>query len=412
MKAETIAIGSELLLGQIANTNAQIISKALQDIGIDVYFHTCVGDNRDRIIEVFSAAIKRSDLIILTGGLGPTIDDLTKETISSYLKIPLEVDQHSLERIKKYFETHKIIMTKNNYKQALMPKNAVSIPNKRGTAPGVLLKYDSKIIVMLPGPPFEMEPMLMDTVIPYLSKLSSEVIHSRVLKFYGLGESKLEEEIEDLLVNQTNPTSAPLAKMGEVTLRITAKADSVKKAQDLIEPLEKEILSRIGEYVYGYDNENIEEIVARFLSNNNLTLATAESCTGGLISHKLTNVPGVSKNFERGIISYSNRSKTELLGVKHNTLKKYGAVSEQTALEMAQGLRKLYQCDIGLSITGIAGPGGGTDKKPVGLVYIGYSDSKSDIVKKHIFRGIRKEIKERAANAALHLVFNILKTYR
>ncbi|WP_422448747.1 competence/damage-inducible protein A [Thermoanaerobacterium sp. DL9XJH110] len=404
MKAETIAVGSELLLGQIANTNAQIISRALQEIGIDVYFHTCVGDNRDRIIEVFKEALGRSDVIITTGGLGPTMDDLTKETIASYIGLPLKVDEDSLERIKSFFSARGRHMTENNYKQALIPEGATAILNKKGTAPGVLLNYKGRIIVMLPGPPYEMEPMLRDTVIPYLSKWSSKTIYSRVMKFYGIGESQLEETIKDLLVNQSNPTIAPLAKKGEVTLRLTAKADDFLKANELIRPLEEEIKRRVGRYLYGYDDETVEEIVARLLFKYNKTIAVAESCTGGLLAHKLTNIPGISKQFERGVVSYSNNSKLELLGVKKETLEKFGAVSEQTAVEMARGIRLTSRTDIGVSITGIAGPDGGTLEKPVGLVYIGYADSDSSCAEKHIFSGDRIDIKERSADAALHLV--------
>jgi nicotinamide-nucleotide amidase len=404
VKAETIAVGSELLLGQIANTNAQIISRALQEIGIDVYFHTCVGDNRDRIIEVFKAAFGRSDVIIITGGLGPTMDDLTKETIASYLGLPLKVDEDSLERIKSFFNARGRHMTGNNYKQALIPEGATAILNKKGTAPGVLLNYKGKIIAMLPGPPFEMEPMLKDTVIPYLSKLSSKTIYSRVMKFFGIGESQLEEMIKDLLVNQSNPTIAPLAKKGEVTLRLTAKADDFLRANELILPLEEEIKRRVGRYLYGYDDETVEEIVARLLFQYNKTIAVAESCTGGLLAHKLTNIPGISKQFERGVVSYSNNSKLELLGVKKETLEKFGAVSEETAVEMARGIRLTSRTDIGVSITGIAGPDGGTLEKPVGLVYIGYADSDSSFAEKHIFNGDRIDIKERSADAALHLV--------
>ncbi|HHW02793.1 MAG TPA: competence/damage-inducible protein A [Thermoanaerobacterales bacterium] len=409
MKAETIAVGSELLLGQIANTNAQIISRALQEIGIDVYYHTCVGDNEERIKQVFKIALDRSDIIIFTGGLGPTLDDLTKETVSSFLNLPLKLDEPSLERIEDFFKKRGRTMTQNNYKQALIPEGSSAILNKKGTAPGILLKYGEKIIIMLPGPPFEMEPMLVESVIPYLSRLSQKTIFSRVLKFYGIGESLLEEEIKDLLVNQSNPTIAPLAKMGEVTLRITAKAENMEDAKDLIRPVEEEIVKRVGQYLYGFDDEKVEEIVARLLLASKKSIAIAESCTGGLMAHKLTNIPGISEVFERGVVSYSNRAKQELLNVKEETLKKYGAVSEQTAREMAQGIRVTANTDIGVSITGIAGPTGGSPEKPVGLVFIGYADSKNVIVEKHLFTGDRTDVKQRSVDAALHMVRRMLK---
>ncbi|ADL07975.1 competence/damage-inducible protein A [Thermosediminibacter oceani] len=404
MKAEIISVGTELLLGQITNTNAQIISRELQKIGVDVYYHTSVGDNRERLMEVFHTAWNRSEAVILTGGLGPTQDDLTKETISEYLNLPLVLDESSLARIREFFEKRGREMPDNNLKQALLPEGSIAIPNDKGTAPGVLLEWDGRIVVMLPGPPFEMEPMLKAYVIPYISKKSSGVIFSRVLKFYGIGESTLEEKIKDLIESQTNPTIAPLAKMGEVTLRITAKACSIKEAMDMIAPVELKITERVGEYLYAYDDEKVEEIVARLLLRLNKTIAIAESCTGGLVSHKLTEVPGISKSLDRAIVSYSNRAKEELLFVKRETLEKYGAVSEQTALEMADGVRRSSETDLGLSITGIAGPEGGTAAKPVGLVYIAYSDASDCIVERHLFSGNRSEIKERAANAALHLL--------
>jgi len=404
MKAETIAVGSELLLGQIVNTDAQIISKGLATIGIDVFYHTCVGDNRERIIEVFKYALKRSDIIIFTGGLGPTTDDLTKETIASYLNLPLKLHEPSLNNIKCFFSKRGREITQNNYKQAMIPEGSMVLPNKIGTAPGVLIEKDHKIIIMLPGPPFEMEPMLMDYVLPYLSKLSNKTIYSRVMKFYGIGEAALEERIKDLLDNQSNPTIAPLARMGEVTLRLTAKAIDINEAKKLILPVELEIKKRVGEYLYAYDDQTIEQIVAELLATKNKTIAIAESCTGGLISDRLTNIPGISKYFERGVVSYSSLSKGELLGVRRDTLSNFGAVSEQTASEMARGVRLTAGTDIGISTTGIAGPSGATRDKPVGMVYIAYSDSSGETVEKHIFSGTRINVKMRACNTALHLL--------
>lgn len=410
MKAEIIAVGTELLLGQIPNTNAQILSNALQEIGIDVYFHTCVGDNRERLMDIFKTGFTRSDIIILTGGLGPTRDDLTKETVASYLNLSLKVDKYSLDKMKSFFAHRGKPITKNNYKQALIPEGAHAIENKKGTAPGVLLNNDGKIIVMLPGPPTEMEPMLKEVVIPYLSQRCSSTIFSRVLKFYGIGESALEQELQDLISQQTNPTIAPLAKMGEVTIRLTAKAKDRMTAQKFIKPVEDEIIKRVGDFLYGFDNDSVEETVAKLLFKFNKTISLAESCTGGLMAHKLTNIPGISQYFERGIVSYSNCSKQELLKVKADTIKEYGAVSEQTAKEMAQGIRISSGTDIGVSITGIAGPDGGTPEKPVGLVYIGYSDSNSEYAEQHFFNGERIDIKERSVNSAFHLVRRMIQS--
>lgn len=404
MKAETIAVGSELLLGQIANTNAQIISKELQKIGIDVFFHTCVGDNEQRILGVLETAFQRSDVIIFTGGLGPTRDDLTKETVSSFLKLPLVTDEASLENIRRFFEMRGSAITPNNFKQALIPQGSHAVPNNNGTAPGVFVEHQGRIIVMLPGPPFEMEPMFHETVIPQLAKASNNVIFSKVMRFYGLGESSLEVQIQDLLEQQTNPTIAPLAKMGEVTLRLTAKAKSRSEALELIAPVEQKIMDKIGSYLYGYDDETPESIVAGLLSRQKKTISIAESCTGGLMTHMLTNVPGISQYLERGIVSYSNRSKMDLLGVDEAVLNRFGAVSSETAEQMAKGIRANSGTDIGVSITGIAGPGGGTKAKPVGLVYIGYSCDDYTHTEEHRFWGTRQTIKARSANSALHLV--------
>lgn len=409
MKAEIIAVGTELLLGQIANTNAQIISNALQEIGIDVYFHTCVGDNQERLQSVLETGLRRSDIIVLTGGLGPTKDDLTKETVAACLNLSLKLDKYSLDKIKSYFAKRGRPFTENNYKQALVPEGAIAIENKKGTAPGILLNKDGKIIIMLPGPPREMEPMLRDEVIPYLSKMNSSTIFSKVLKFYGIGESALEEKLEDLISKQTNPTIAPLAKMGEVTIRLTAKAENRMAAEKIIKPVEDEIIKRVGKFLYGYDDDSVEDIVARLLAKFNKTIAIAESCTGGLMAHKLTNIPGISRFFERGVVSYSNRSKEDLLNVNPDTLEKFGAVSEETAKEMAQGIRISSGTDIGVSITGVAGPDGGTPTKPVGLVYIAYSDSNICCAEKHIFIGERADIKEQSVNSAFHLVRKMIQ---
>jgi len=409
LKAEIIAVGTELLLGQIANTNAQIISNALQEIGIDVYFHTCVGDNQERLQSVLETGLRRSDIIVLTGGLGPTKDDLTKETVAACLNLSLKLDKYSLDKIKSYFAKRGRPFTENNYKQALVPEGAIAIENKKGTAPGILLNKDGKIIIMLPGPPREMEPMLRDEVIPYLSKMNSSTIFSKVLKFYGIGESALEEKLEDLISKQTNPTIAPLAKMGEVTIRLTAKAENRMAAEKIIKPVEDEIIKRVGKFLYGYDDDSVEDIVARLLAKFNKTIAIAESCTGGLMAHKLTNIPGISRFFERGVVSYSNRSKEDLLNVNPDTLEKFGAVSEETAKEMAQGIRISSGTDIGVSITGVAGPDGGTPTKPVGLVYIAYSDSNICCAEKHIFIGERADIKEQSVNSAFHLVRKMIQ---
>lgn len=410
MNSEIISVGTELLLGQIDNINTRIISQKLSEIGINVFFHTSVGDNRERISSVFKIALERSDLIIFTGGLGPTLDDLTKETVAEVLRLELNYDEDTLNRIRAFFKKMQREMPENNKKQALVPEGAITIPNENGTAPGIILQTGEKIIILLPGPPNEMEPMLNKFVIPFLRKrLSNEVIKSRVLRFIGIGESSLEQKILDILKKQTNPTVAPLAKQGEVTLRITAKAKSEKDANELIEPIIQAIKERVGEYIYSYDNDPMEAVVGRMLIERRCTISIAESCTGGYLSHLLTNIPGISAVFDRGIISYSNKSKTEILNVPAEILKQKGAVSQETAISMASWIRKLSGTDLGVAITGIAGPDGGTPLKPVGLVFIALSTDSGDLCEKYLFNGNREAIKRRSALAALDLIRRYLK---
>lgn len=410
MNSEIISVGTELLLGQIDNINTRIISQKLSEIGINVFFHTSVGDNRERISSVFKIALERSDLIIFTGGLGPTLDDLTKETVAEVLRLELNYDEDTLNRIRAFFKKMQREMPENNKKQALVPEGAITIPNENGTAPGIILQTGEKIIILLPGPPNEMEPMLNKFVIPFLRKrLNNEVIKSRVLRFIGIGESSLEQKILDILRKQTNPTVAPLAKQGEVTLRITAKAKSEKDANELIEPIIQTIKERVGEYIYSYDNDPIETVVGRMLIERRYTISIAESCTGGYLSHLLTNIPGISAVFDRGIISYSNKSKIEILNVPAEILKQKGAVSQETAISMASWIRKLSGTDLGVAITGIAGPDGGTPLKPVGLVFIALSTDSGSFCEKYLFNGNREAIKRRSALAALDLIWRYLK---
>lgn len=411
MNSEIISVGTELLLGQIDNINTRIISQKLSEIGINVFFHTSVGDNRERISSIFKIALERSDLIIFTGGLGPTLDDLTKETVAEVLGLELNYDEDILNRIQAFFKGMHREMPENNKKQALVPEGAITIQNENGTAPGIILQTGEKIIILLPGPPNEMEPMLNKFVIPFLRKRlnNNEVIKSKVLRFIGIGESFLEQKILDILRRQTNPTVAPLAKQGEVTLRITAKAKSEKDANELIEPIIQIIKERVGEYIYSYDNDPLEAVVGRMLIERRCTISIAESCTGGYLSHLLTNIPGISAVFDRGIISYSNKSKIEILNVPAEILKQKGAVSQETAISMASWIRKLSGTDLGVAITGIAGPDGGTPLKPVGLVFIALSTDSGSFCEKYLFNGNREAIKRRSALAALDLIRRYLK---
>ncbi|MBZ4666550.1 competence/damage-inducible protein A [Mahella sp.] len=404
MDCEIISVGTELLLGQIANTDAQYISQRLSELGINVYYHTVVGDNRQRLLNALDVAVKRADLIITTGGLGPTVDDLTKETVAEFLGLELQMHEPSLQYIKEYFNRTGRQVSDNNIKQALLPKGSIPIPNPNGTAPGVIIEHEKGIFVILPGPPMELQPMFEETAVPFLQKFSDYAIVSRVLRIFGIGESKVEEMVEDLLDEQDNPTIAPLVGHGDVTLRITARVRKGEDAYALISPVERQIKQRLGDAVYGVDDDTLSKVVGRMLIERELKLALAESCTGGLISDKLTDIPGISTAFDRGLVTYSNEAKMELLGVSNDTLNRFGAVSPQTAEEMALGALAHSHADIALAVTGIAGPDGGTPSKPVGLVYMAIADSYGAYSSKHVFGGNRRRIKETAALTALNLL--------
>ena len=402
MKAEIIAVGTEILLGDIVNTNSAYLAKELALLGIDVYHQSCVGDNEQRLMDTFSEGLKRSDIIITTGGLGPTSDDITKEVACKMFEQEMELDEKSLEKIQQFFKNIGIDMTENNKKQAYFPKNSIILENENGTAPGAILTKDKKIIIILPGPPKEMVPMFEYKVKPYLKGMNEEVLISRTLKFFGIGESKLESKIIDIVQEQSNPTVAIYVSNMELRLRITAKAENEDRANKIIIPIIKKVKARVGEFIYAEDNIPIEEVVSKILVEKNLTIATAESCTGGLVSSTLINYPGISSVFMEGCVTYSNESKINRLGVSENTLIKYGAVSEETAREMAEGIAKNLNTNVAISTTGIAGPGGGTTDKPVGLVYIGIYINGKTTVKKYILQGNRQDIRLRATKNALN----------
>ena len=407
MKAEIITIGTELLLGQIVDTNSRWLAERLAEIGIDLYYKTTVGDNAERVKSAVQQSISRADLVITTGGLGPTQDDITREVVADALGRNLVKNKAALEEIKSYFSETGRQMTENNVTQAFLPKGAKIINNDNGTAPGFLIDNGDTIITSMPGVPMEMKAMMSDFIIPYLQaeyQLDEEVIQSRVIKTCGIGESSLEDKIDDILRKQTNPTIAPLASQGEVKIRLTAKANTEAEAQKLIAAQEEELKERIGDYIYGYDDDSLEEVIANLLWEQELTVATAESCTGGLIGDRLTKVPGSSRYFDRGVISYSNQAKIDLLGVNKATLERYGAVSEETAREMARGIRDKAKVDIGLATTGIAGPGGGTEEKPVGLVYLALAREDEVEVYKRIFKGHRRRIKYLTSQIILNLL--------
>ncbi len=407
MKAEILAVGTELLMGQISNTNAQYISSKLPDVGIGVYYHSVVGDNSDRLQKNLKLALERCDVVITTGGLGPTQDDLTKETIAKVFGKKLVLHEESLNSIKDYFSKVGRKMTQNNEKQAYMPEDCIILKNNNGTAPGCIMENGSKVVIMLPGPPSEMKPMFDESVMPYFKKKSLYLIESKFLRVFGIGESAMETLIIDLIDGQTNPTIATYAKEGEVTLRVSAKVKAGENAETILNPVLDEIKKRTGDCLYSDTDQTLDAVCANLLLDKNITIATAESCTGGLVAETLTNYPGISKSFIGGAVTYANEAKEEILGVKAQTLAKYGAVSRETAAEMADGIRKRLDTDIGISITGIAGPGGGTIEKPVGLVYVGLSSKEGTITKELRLSGNRNRIR---AVTSLH-AFDMIRRH-
>ena len=402
MKAEIITVGTEILLGDILNTNCRYLSRELAAMGIEMYYQITVGDNEERLLKTLEESLNRSDIVICTGGLGPTEDDITKEVCAKYFGYKLELHKPSLDAMIERFKHMNRVPTKNNEKQAYFPKEAYILKNDNGTAPGCIMEKEGKMIVVLPGPPKEMESMFKNYVKPYLSKLTDDVIESEVLRIIGVGESKVENDILDIIDSQTNPTIATYAKGYECTLRITAKAKSVEEAKELIKPMSDEMKRRFGQSLYATGETSIEEVVAKMLVENNLKIAVAESCTGGMVSASLINYPGISSVFMEGCVTYSNEAKMKSLGVKKETLDVYGAVSDKCAKEMASGVAARYNTNVGIATTGIAGPGGGTDEKPVGLVYFGIYINGKVITKKYVFNGDRQGVRERATRTILN----------
>ncbi|HKM39178.1 MAG TPA: competence/damage-inducible protein A [bacterium] len=406
MKAEIISVGTELLLGQIANTNAQYLGVELATLGVSLHHITTVGDNKVRLKAALDTAWKRADIIILTGGLGPTQDDITKETLAEFLGLELILDAPSLAAIQCSFAKRGRHMTDNNIKQALMPKGSMVLPNPNGTAPGVWLKYQGKAAAILPGPPFELQPMFTNHVLPRLTALLGDkrtIIKSRILKFYGIGESQAEEDVKDLVTN-INPTLASYATPTGIQFRLTANAVSLAEADNRLQTLEDKLLERLGRYFFARDEDTMQDVVGKLLSERNLTLAVAESCTGGLAADWLTNVPGSSTYFRGGIVSYSNQLKTSLLHVPEELIIQHGAVSSEVAEAMARGVKKIVPADIGAATTGIAGPGGGSLEKPVGLVYVAVANCLGTQSRCYQWSGSREIIKQRTAQAMLDLI--------
>lgn len=412
MNAEFIFVGTEILLGNILNTNAQFLSEQCAAIGISCYYQTVVGDNRERLKDTFLAAWNRSDCVFLSGGLGPTEDDLTKETVAEALGLPLETDKKAMQMIREFFAKHGYEMPKINEKQALIPEGSIVLYNENGTAPGMIIEKDGKIAVLLPGPGNEFCPMFLSSVKPYLEKKSGCVIISKTVKMCGIGEGMVAEKISDLIEKGVNPTVATYAKVGEVHVRITAKAENEKDAGKLIKPVVRELKNRFGDHIYTTDDETtLEKAVVELLVANHLTVSTVESCTGGLVAGRLINVPGVSEVLKLSYITYSNKAKRKLLGIKKGILQKYTAVSPQVCEEMLKGASLINKADVVVSVTGLAGPDGGTEDTPVGTVYIGCSVKGKITVKKFIFTGNRAKIRENAVAHALILLRRCVLEY-
>lgn len=407
MVAEIVAVGTEILLGNIVNTNSAYLSQKCAQLGLDVFYQSVVGDNEARMKAVIGAALERSDVVILSGGLGPTKDDLTKEITAEVMGMPLVEDAHSRERIEQYMKGYKKNspnrrITNNNYKQAMVPEGALVLDNHNGTAPGLILEKNGKIAILLPGPPGELKPMFEEEVYPYLRKKQPAMIYSQMVKICGIGESQVAEEIQDLIEKQTNPTIAPYAKVGEVHLRITAKVNDEKEGKKLIKPVVRELKKRFGKNIFATDaDKTLEEAVVDMLRDQKLTCALAESCTGGAIAARIVNVPGASEVFTHGFVTYSSRAKRKCLGVKKSTLKIEGAVSAKCAREMAKGGCSAAAADICLSITGLAGPGGGTEKTPVGTVFMGCCYNGQTVTRECHFVGNRDKIRQQAVSHAL-----------
>ncbi len=406
---EILSVGTELLLGSIANTDAQMLSQGLSELGLNVYWHTVVGDNPQRVREAVDAARKRADIILTTGGLGPTCDDLTKNALAQAFGKKLVFDEASAERIRGYFVRTGRPMTENNLQQAMLPEGCTILQNDWGTAPGCAFEAEGVHVVMLPGPPSECRPMFRYRAVPYLQKLSEGVIASHTLKLFGIGESAMEAQLRERMNAMSNPTLAPYAKEGECELRVTAKAPTEAEAQALLKPAVEELRELFGAKVYGVDVSSLEEAVLALLKEKCLTIGTAESCTGGLIAKRLTDIPGASASFRGGIVSYSNEVKAGVLGVPQDLLDRYGAVSAQTAQAMAEGARKALGCDIALSSTGVAGPDPDDRGNEVGTMFVAIAAPDGTYVRPLKLGG--RPVRARLRTQTAHHAFDLARRY-
>jgi nicotinamide-nucleotide amidase len=412
VNAEVITVGTELLLGQILDTNSLYLSRKLAEIGVNLYYKTSVGDNTGRLKAALEIAAGRADIIVITGGLGPTVDDITRDGIAEYTGRKLLPDNETMLKLEHFFKARRIKMSENNRVQAYIPEGATVIENRAGTAPGFIIEQKGKVIAAMPGVPSEMRPMMENAVIPFLLQkygIGKNVIRSRSLKVVGLPESLVDEKIHDLFVVSENPSIGVYAHQTEIEVRLTAKAENTESADAMIEGLKQKVYGRIGDAVYGEEEETLEGKIAEILLAGKMTVSTAESCTAGLLSFRLTNIAGSSAYFMGGINAYSNEVKKSMLGVPEHIIEKYGAVSAECAEAMAKMSREKFKTDCAVSVTGIAGPGGGTDEKPVGLVYMGIDIKGSVKTSRHLFTGSRDMVRARAGHTALFNFYKLLK---
>lgn len=410
MRAAILSVGTELLFGEILNTNTKYLSQQLNELGIDVMYHYTVGDNPQRLAETINDALKNCDMILTTGGLGPTQDDMTKEIVTDVLHDKLILHEPILKALEAQFKKRNWNMTDNNRKQAYFPSRAVIFENSCGTAPGFALEEKNKMIICMPGPPKEMQPMFSNQVRPFLEKERDGFLAFQMLRLFGIGESSLETVLLDLIDGQTDPTLATYAKQGEVTLRIASKRESREEAKAAVSEMAERVKEKVGEYIYSMVGEDLYQVVGKTLLDKKITFSCAESCTGGLFAETMTKIPGISEVFDRGIVTYSNRAKIEELGVLKETLETFGAVSEQTAVEMAEGLQRATGSELCVSVTGIAGPGGAVKDKPVGLIYICVRYGEKTVCKE-----LRTGNQDRLWNrnyALLHMLFLILNVIK
>ncbi len=406
MKTEIINVGTELLMGSVVNTNAAYLAKKCTELGFGIYYQTVVGDNEGRLCEAIQTAKSRADILILTGGLGPTEDDMTKEAVAKVFQKRLVEDETVKKEIQAFFSRkHKDSVPSNNWKQSLIIEDSFVLHNENGTAPGMILEQDNNIVILLPGPPNELIPMFEQKVSQYLSSKQSSVFVTKMVKLCGIGESAVAQEIHDLILKQSNPTIATYAKPGEVHIRVTGKGKDADEAKEVVKPIVKELKKRFGDSIYTTDEQvSLEECVVKLLNKHELTVVTAESCTGGMIAATIVNVPGASNVLKQSFVTYSNKAKRKYLDVSKNTLKKYTEYSEQCAKEMAQGAALVHDSDVSIAVTGIAGPGGGTPEKPVGLVYIACYVKEKVFVKEFHFQGTREMIREYSVVNGLDLL--------